>query len=48
MAEQIYRSQLRVMLNRKIIDRLSDEATAREITLSAYLDELLTKHFLEN
>jgi hypothetical protein len=45
MADKIYRSQLRVMLNRKTIDRLSEEAEAREITLSQHLDEILKEYF---
>ena len=45
MAEQIHRSQLRFMINRDFLNKLSDIATERNITMSALMDEILTEHF---
>lgn len=45
MAEQIHRTQLRFMVNRDFLNRISATATERGITLSALMDEILTEHF---
>ena len=45
MAEQKHRAQLRITINRKLIDILSEEADKKEMTLSAFVDELLTQHY---
>ena len=45
MAETIHRSQLRITINRKLIDLLSEDATKKEMTLSAFVDELLSQHY---
>lgn len=45
MAEQIHRTQLRITINRKLIDLLSEDAKKKEMTLSAFVDELLSQHY---
>lgn len=45
MAEQHHRSQLRFMINRDFLNKLSDTATERKITMSDLLEEILTEHF---
>ena len=45
MAEQHHRSQLRFMISRDFLNKLSDTATERNMTMSDLLDEILTEHF---